>query len=212
MKRVVFIAIVGLLAVSMTAQNEEARRILDKTSDTFYLNKGIKTEFAINITKGGQPIGSTEGSLQLKGNKFLLQTEEVISWFNGETQWSYLTGSEEVNISNPTEEELQSINPYALLSIYKEGYNIAPYKIQKHNGKSVYNIAMTSDDKKKEITRLVLFIETGTYHLQYIEVELRDGTRNEVTITGYQTGLNLNDSLFSFDHKKYPDAEIIDLR
>ncbi len=37
-------------------------------------------------------------------------------------------------------------------------------------------------------------------------------TRNEITVTDYQTRLNYADSIFSFDKKQYPNAEIIDLR
>ena len=59
----------------------------------------------------------------LKGNRFYLNSGGIQSWFDGTTQWSYLESSEEVNVSNPTPDELQTINPYALLSIYKSGYN-----------------------------------------------------------------------------------------
>ena len=47
----------------------------------------------------------------------------------------------------------------------------------------------------------------------YILLQQRDQqTRNEITVTGYQTRLNYADSIFSFDKKQYPNAEIIDLR
>ena len=67
----------------------------------------------------------------LKGNRFYLNSGGIQSWFDGTTQWSYLESSEEVNVSNPTPEELQTINPYALLSIYKSGYNYKVYRDQK---------------------------------------------------------------------------------
>ena len=61
--------------------------------------------------------GTGNGTLLLKGNQFYLNSGGIQSWFDGKTQWSYLESSEEVNVSNPTPEELQTINPYALLSI-----------------------------------------------------------------------------------------------
>ena len=55
-------------------------------------------------------------------------------------------------------------------------------------------------------------ISSGYAHL-YILLQQRDQqTRNEITVTGYQTRLNYADSIFSFDKKQYPNAEIIDLR
>ena len=60
----------------------------------------------------------------MKGDKFLLETEGVTTWFDGRTQWSYLASSDEVNVSEPTLEELQSINPYSWLSLYKQDYKL----------------------------------------------------------------------------------------
>ena len=79
--------------------------ILDKTAAAF------RQAQAVSITFGG----TQEGTLLLKGNKFHLNTGDVETWFDGKTQWSYLRQNEEVNVSTPTPEELQSINPQHLL-------------------------------------------------------------------------------------------------
>ena len=59
----------------------------------------------------------------LKGNKFCLESGGIKTWFDGKTQWSYVEQNEEVNVSSPTPEEIQSVNPYALLTAYKKGFN-----------------------------------------------------------------------------------------
>ena len=51
-----------------------------------------------------------------------------------------------------------------------------------------------------------------TYEPVYIKLDLRDGSRNEITINSYHTGLKLPDSVFVFDKKEYQTAEVIDLR
>lgn len=110
MKRTYLLVLILFLSVSLSAQKDkQAREILDKTANALQQAGGIRATFG----------GTGNGTLLLKGNRFYLNSGGIQSWFDGTTQWSYLESSEEVNVSNPTPEELQTINPYALLSIYK---------------------------------------------------------------------------------------------
>ena len=110
MKRTYLLVLILFLSVSLSAQKDkQAREILDKTANALQQAGGIRATFG----------GTGNGTLLLKGNRFYLNSGGIQSWFDGTTQWSYLESSEEVNVSNPTPEELQTINPYALLSFTK---------------------------------------------------------------------------------------------
>lgn len=115
----VYICLFGL-ALPLSAQKLDAQDILDRTATTFRQAGGIQADFTVQTYAKGVLQGSSVGTIRLKGEKFLLDADGVKTWFDGRTQWSYLTNSDEVNVSEPTPEELQSINPYALLSIYKQ--------------------------------------------------------------------------------------------
>ena len=130
--------------------------------------------------------------------------------FDGTTQWSYLESSEEVNVSNPTPEELQTINPYALLSIYKSGYNYKYTGIKSRNGKQGFEVILTPENKQ-DITSITLFV-SQTYQPLYIKVEQSNKSANEIIVTSYQTNQPLDNATFKFDKKKFPNAEVIDLR
>lgn len=126
MKRTYLLVLILFLSVSLSAQKDkQAREILDKTANALQQAGGIRATFG----------GTGNGTLLLKGNRFYLNSGGIQSWFDGTTQWSYAESSEEVNVSNPTPEELQTINPYALLSIYKSGYNYKYTGIKSRNGK-----------------------------------------------------------------------------
>lgn len=208
----IIVLLVALLALPVFAQQKEAKNVLDRTSANFRKAGGVEAGFTIKIKAKGQTDGLLVGNIRLKGEKFVLKTTDAITWFDGETQWSYLADSEEVNISNPSEEELLGINPYALLSIYEKGFSYVLGKTRTYQGRAIYEVLLTATDKTKEMSKLTLYLSRDTYQPLYILAELNNGSRTEITITSYRTGQQYNDSTFVFDKKKYPRAEVIDLR
>ena len=201
MKRTYLLVLILFLSVSLSAQKDkQAREILDKTANALQQAGGIRA------TVGG----TGNGTLLLKGNRFYLNSGGIQSWFDGTTQWSYLESSEEVNVSNPTPEELQTINPYALLSIYKNGYNYKYAGTKSRNGKQGFEVILTPENKQ-DITSITLFV-SQTYQPLYIKVEQSNKSANEIIVTSYQTNQPLDNATFKFDKKKFPNAEVIDLR
>lgn len=213
MKRISLYLLLALFSLSVFAQKDaQAKNVLDKTSATLSKSGGIKAQFSIKTTnKAGANVGQTSGSIQLKGNKFLLKTDGTTTWFDGKTQWSYVNGSEEVNVSNPDNDELQSMNPYALLYMYKSGFNYKYKGAKSVGGKQIYDILLTPE-KKTNINQIELFIAKNNYQPVRIIVTQKDKSKSEVIVSNYTSGQSYNDSLFKFDKKKYPKAEIIDLR
>lgn len=212
-KYIFSILIALLLTLPVFAQKQaQAKLVLDKTAAAFEKAKGVEADFSMEAYHKGGSLGVASGSIKLKGEKFFLKTKESVSWFNGETQWSYLTGSDEVNISIPTEAELQAMNPYALLYLYKKGFDYRLGAEERFGDRPVYEVVLTATDQKQDLSRIVLYVTKEKYQPVYIAIYQPDGSRSEITITRYQTGLKLDDSVFVFDKKQYPSAEVIDLR
>lgn len=200
-KKIYLLALALSLAVSVFAQKDkQAREVLDKTAAALKQAEGVRATFG----------GTAQGTLLLKGDRFYLSSGGIQSWFDGKTQWSYLEDSEEVNVSNPTPEELQTINPYALLSIYKNGYNYKYAGVKSRNGKQGYEVILTPE-KKQDIAAITLFV-SKTYQPIYIKVEQSNKSVNEIMVNSYQTHQPLDNATFTFDKKKFPNAEVIDLR
>ena len=114
MIRRIILCIWALLPYCLYAQTDaKASEVLDKAFAIWKADNGIRAEFG----------GNENGVLLLKGEKFYLSNGTIESWYDGETQWSYVADTEEVNISHPTPEELQSINPYHILMRYKTDFH-----------------------------------------------------------------------------------------
>ena len=129
MRKYIFSVLIALLSLPVIAQQQQsqAKAVLDKTAEAFRKAGGVKADFIIKSVTNGLVEGSESGTIQLKGEKFVLKASEVITWFDGKTQWSYVVRNDEVNVSNPTQEELQQINPYTFLYMYQKGFSTERY-------------------------------------------------------------------------------------
>lgn len=194
---------ISLLCLCMNAwaqKDTKAREILDKTTAMLRQAGGIQVTFE----------GTSQGTLQLKGDRFHLENGNMQSWFDGKTQWSYLKNSDEVTVSTPAPEELHTLNPYALLSAYKQGYDYRYAGAKSCQGQTGYEVVLTPD-QPQELTSVTLFV-SKTYQPLYLRVELTGQPAHEVIVTSFRTHQPLDDATFRFDQKKFPNAEVIDLR
>lgn len=215
MDRYIFSVLIALLSWPVIAQQQQSQAsvILDKTAENFRKAGGVQAEFTVKAYSNDRFEGESKGTIQLKGEKFVVKTPEAITWFDGKTQWTYLEDSDEVNVSTPTDEELQSINPYALLSMYKKGFTYKLGTVKSFQGKSVVQVILTAISRNMDLACIILYVTADTYQPLYILLQQRNvKNRSEIFINSYRTGLNYSDVNFVFDRKQYPDAEVIDLR
>ena len=102
MKKICFLMMAALLSTATMAQT--AKSVLDKAAANITVKEGVKANFKMT---GG--IGNTSGTILIKGKKFHATTPKAIVWFDGKTMWTYMKDNEEVNVSTPTEAQLQAI-------------------------------------------------------------------------------------------------------
>jgi outer membrane lipoprotein-sorting protein len=187
------------LLTSNAQDNRIAEKILDKVSVFLSNPEGVRIDFT----------GSENGYLIMKGEKFYLNNQSIQSWYDGKTQWSYLTDNKEVNISSPTKEEIQAISPYHLLKRYKSDYTYIYIGQSKRKGKLVHEINLTS---KSDIINDIKLIISDDNKPVAILFYRNNKLMSEVNITSLQTDSKIDDKQFRFDKTKYPQVEIIDLR
>lgn len=195
----------------LNAQN--AKDILDKANLAYNQAGGIVVSFTVNTEDvKGKTIYSQDGKAYLKGNKFKIDVPDGITWFDGKTQWVYAKGGDEVNVSNPTGEELAGVSPSVLLSLYKAGFKLSYKGEKKEKTKTVYVVEMIPLGKKTEFSKMIVTIDKATNIFTSVSTYGKDGMDNHLIINKIQTGVNLSDAVFVFNKKEYPGVEVIDLR
>ena len=176
------------LAMPVVAQTS-ARDILQRAAETFRRSGGVSASFAIH-----SPEGNSTGFIRLKGEKFVLEAGGMTTWF----------------ISEPTDEELQTLNPYAWLSLYDRGYDV---KLLPAESAGQYKIEMVARSTEAQVSRVVLWLERSALQPVKFALTLSGSVEPTViTVRDYRTEQTYPDALFVFDPREYPTAEVIDLR
>lgn len=189
-----------VLTVSISAQNAtQARKILDKTASIIGRKGGAVANFSIS-----GKYGNSSGTIAIKGNKFNAKTPQAIVWYDGKTQWTYMKKNQEVNVSTPTEAQQQSMNPYKFISIYKNGF-----KLGMKNVSEGWQIHLYATNQKRTIKEM--YIVVGKNYLpKTIRMRQSNGWTT-IKVTNFKAK-NLADTMFRFNAKGFPNAEVIDLR
>jgi outer membrane lipoprotein-sorting protein len=201
----------ALCALSLPVSAQKATEILDQAATAFEKAGGVSIAFAMHV-RGGAQSESFEGAIRIKGAKFTLATPDMHVWYDGQTQWTYMEQSREVNITEPQGDDLSSINPALLLRTYKKEYT-ASFKGESTaaSGKTACDVEL-APKKKGDIVKVNLQIEKLSSLPARISIEAKDGSHTIIQVNSFTAGLDQPDSLFTFDASLFPDAEVIDLR
>lgn len=199
-KYILFIGLILMHLNGFAQHDTKARTILDRMADAYQRAGAVSIRFS----------GIQDGALDVKGNKFHLKSGGIETWFDGKTQWSYVKQNEEVNVSSPTPEEVQSINPYAMVTMYKKGFKYKYLGTKNRNGKQGQEVLLTPETGQ-DIKSIVLNVGPDSSP-NYICITLQNNEKQEFFVEKYLTHQNLSDETFRFNKSNYPDAEVIDLR
>lgn len=197
---------------SYSQYDPKALEILEAMSKKY---KAIPT-FEANITTGlvNESEGVKEefkGKITVKGDKFrlLLDDQEIIN--NGTTVWTYLPSAKEVNIDNfdPSSDD---VNPTKIFDMYKKGFKYLYLADKTEGGVMCEEIDLVPEKKDPQYFKIKMMIVKKDKSIQSWTMFDKAGNRFIYTITKFNPNIKLDDSFFTFDPKKYPGIEVIDLR
>ncbi|MBO7115453.1 MAG: cell envelope biogenesis protein LolA [Prevotella sp.] len=191
----------GMLFLVTASYGQTASKVLDKTAAVVSAKSGVTASFTIS----SKQYGNSSGTISVKVRKFYANTSAGVVWFDGKTQWTYVKQNDEVNICTPTPADLQAINPYHFIYMYKKGYTAT----MTTNAQS-YVVTLKATNKNSGVQEMVITINRQSYVPSQIKM-LQGKQWTFIQVTDFKKA-NLSDSIFRFNPKAYPNAEIIDLR
>ncbi len=174
------------------------------------------TSFEANITSSmtNETEGIKEefkGKITVKGDKFRLAMDDQEIINNGTTVWTYLPAAKEVNIDNydPAADE---INPSKIYELYKKGFKYLYLEDQTENGVLCEVIDLVPEKKDAQYFKIKMNIGKKDKSIQSWTMFDKSGNKYKYTISKFTPNVAVADAFFTFDPKKYPGVEIIDLR
>ena len=205
MRKITLIAVlIALALMPLKALGEvSAAQILGSVEKSLFSTPSAEIFFT--ITSDG---ASTQGSAKIQGPMFTFTTPRLMAWYDGTTQWAFQTSTGEVNISEPTADEIMAMNPFGILGQPHTYYNIRRLK----SPAGLYLVRLDPKAKGTGIDHIDLCCNSRDYMPVRLTVTFDDARTLDLTVDRIVHGNQLPAASFRYDSKLYPAKEIIDLR
>jgi len=196
--------IILLVASSLgTYAHESASSIMQHCADKFKNASAIIASFAITDTS--QPV---IGTLTMSKSRFKMTTPEIFIWYDGKTQWTYIKNDNEVNVTEPTHQELIESNPFEVITNFNSHFKCR--KLKSAPGSDTVELTPKQSDAPLSLAKITIDKKSGWPSA--ITLTFSDSNSISVTITKVTTANSIKDSTFKYDKSAFPTAQIIDLR
>ena len=202
-QRLITFILLSMVVFVKAIAADTADALLGRAADKLRASKSVTAQFTLSA--GGN---KSAGKIILAGERFHVSTADLTTWYDGNTQWTYVPSADEVNITTPTPEELQQVNPFAIINAFRRSYKAS------FAGKTATTrtILLSSTAKAAEITTVTVTLNTSTLYPIRIAINLSDGNRLAIDVAKVTPGGSMPASAFKFDRRKYPRVEVVDLR
>ena len=189
---------------AVNAQNN-AEALVRLMVDQMKSHKNVEMSYKYQINSNGQTTEEQQGKAWLQGEAYKVEMVEQQLISDGKTIWTYLIDDEEVMVSNATEGEDNT--PLKLLTSLDENY-VATLTGMDAKGIATIELA----NPKGQYRRITLRANPYNLEINSMDVHLEDGTKLIITVNEMKFDQELDDKFFTFDTKKYPKVDVIDMR
>jgi len=214
MRKLVFAAFLMVLGTQAFSQYDpKALEILDAMSKKYKAIPSFEANIAYTLTNEVEKINEEfKGKITVKGDKYrlALPEQEVIN--NGTTVWTYLPEAKEVNIDNFDASSDEEVNPSKIFDVYKKNFKYLYIQDKTEAGVVYEEIDLVPEKKDAKFFKIKMMIAKKDKSLSSFTMFDKSGNRFKYTISKFNPAVKVDDTFFTFDPKKYPGVEIVDLR
>jgi outer membrane lipoprotein carrier protein len=208
-----FLATCIFVAASFSQGSDPAaKKILDQASAKIKSYKSIQAVFTLQLQDAqGASQGTKKGTINMKGNKYviLITGQEIYS--DGKTTWTYDKSANEVTITK-VDPNSNTITPQRLFTnFYDKDFLYKLNGQQKIGNKTVVEIEMTPIDKTQNFHKVYLYVDNKSHLVISSKMLDKSGNKYIYTINSLNGAANLPDAGFIFDKAKHPGVEEVNL-
>ncbi len=213
MKRFSFtLASFFVIQLAIAQYDPQALATLDAMSKKYKVYTSFEANITSSMTNETEGIKEDfKGKITVKGEKFKLVMDEQEIINNGVTVWTYLPSAKEVNIDN-YDASSEEINPSKIYEIYKKGFKYLYLGESTDAGVVCEEIDLVPEKKDSQYFKIKMMVGKKDKSIQSWTMFDKGGNKYKYTISKFIPNVNVADALFTFDAKKYPGVEVIDLR
>ncbi len=210
---------------AQTFENDlKAKEIIEKLSKKTKSYSTIIADFSFKMDNQQEDISEEfDGKVLVKGDKYHLSIMGTETYSDGITIWTHMTDAEELNITNRDPEDDSFLNnPRKIFSITEDDYKLKYFgeitrddivleKIELYPVKLDQGL-QPGDEGASDLSKIIILVVKSDNSIKEVSYHGKDGNIYTVTLNSFVTNKPLEDSEFTFDFKKCPDVEVIDLR
>lgn len=216
MKKVMWLLMIsmGFTQLANAQKDAKARVILNEVSKKYRSYKVVKADFTLLIDIQQSNVKETQqGTLYVNASankyKVSMTGQDLIS--DGKTLWTFLKEEKEVQVTDVSSND-DALNPAKIFTIYEKGFKYL-YTGDKKNGTKVYQmIDLTPTDTEKSYFKIRLSIDKAAKQIASAVVFEKNGNKYTYNVKNFVPNAKVPESIFTFNAKKYPGIEVVDLR
>ena len=216
MKKVtlLFLVVFGVSTIAFAQTDAKAKSILAGVSKKYKMFDVVKADFTFTLDNVQAKTKETQqGTLivKAKSNKYKVSMTEQEMLSDGKSQWTYLKEDKEVQVTS-VDDAADGLNPAKIFTIYEAGFKSLYTGESKVGGKVYQMIDLSPMDTKKSYYKIRLTIDKIAKQISNVLIFDKNGNRYNYAVKSFVPNVKVPESTFTFDSKKYPGVEVVDLR
>ncbi len=207
-----FLILLGGSVACFAQKDKSADKLLNVLGNRYKKFKTIKADFTYGIeSKMDNAQEKQKGTIYVKGNKFRLDIAGQIIICDNQNIWTYSKEINEVQINtyNPKQATIRLDD---IFTMYDKGFLSKIIEERREGAKDIVIVELSPKDKKKNFFKIKVSIDKTNQTIFKSVVYNKNGAIETYYINNQVPNMRLEDGFFTFDPKKYPKVEVIDLR
>lgn len=201
-----------LVHVAFAQYDQKAFAVLEAMSSKYKSITSFEAALSYTLSNDVDKINEEfKGKILVKGDKFrlVLPEQEVIN--NGTVTWTYIPDAKEVTIDH-FDPNTGDINPSKIYEIYKKGFKYLLLDPETDAGIKVDVVDLVPEKKDAQFFKIKMRINQKDKSIVSWTMYDKSGNRFKYSISKFIPNVKFDESVFTWDSKKYPGVEEIDLR